>query len=271
MYCKNCGKEIGEGMKFCSNCGAAQGPASPTPSPSPSPAPARQPERGTKKKKGGFSKFLISGVAVAAAALFGQWVGSGMGKDMAKSYVSSDASGSKTSVLDDTSNSQTAASSSLSSSSSASEEPNPEYEKIFSDRFIVRAPELWFGDTASFAKVDENGMIENMEYASEDDIITTLVYTLYVDISGASETDKQDLDATMKEYFASVETLDYVTIDSNIGSNYYTISARVERLDEKDVLQSAMENELIEVAADGDWLSMELTRDELLAQGYVER
>ena len=52
MYCTNCGKEINDGMKFCTECGApvqsAAAPAAPAPAVQPAPAqtpiPAAQPE-----------------------------------------------------------------------------------------------------------------------------------------------------------------------------------------------------------------------------------
>ena len=276
MYCRKCGKEISEDMKFCSHCGAPQE----TPSTSAALRQGNEP----KQKKKGFSKVVITGIAVAAMALLGQWVGQGLGKDMAESYVDNNTSESKA-AADTSINSQTAEKTSSETvgetqSETAGEtqsevagEANPEYDKIFSDRFIVHMPAFMMGDTAAFARVDADGTVQNIEWASRDDVITTMVHTLYVDISGLSEAEKQGLDSTVLGNFSEMEGLDFVTLSSNVGTNYYWVTLRAERLNEQEVLQTAIDNGIVEVDAEveGALLSMELTRAYLLEDGFVEK
>lgn len=65
MFCTKCGKELKDGSKFCTGCGAALDQA---PAPTPAHAPAPQVPVAVKKKMGGGTIALIIAVAVLAVA-----------------------------------------------------------------------------------------------------------------------------------------------------------------------------------------------------------
>lgn len=75
MFCPKCGKELKDGSKFCTGCGAAVSSAptpvsapAPTPTPAPAPAPAPAAPVAARKKMGGGMIALIVAVAVLAVA-----------------------------------------------------------------------------------------------------------------------------------------------------------------------------------------------------------
>lgn len=67
MFCTKCGKELKDGSRFCTGCGAALDQA-PAPTPTPAPAPVLQAPVAARKRLGGGTIALIMAVAVLAVA-----------------------------------------------------------------------------------------------------------------------------------------------------------------------------------------------------------
>lgn len=244
MYCKKCGKEISENMKFCTYCGAVQDDASSSVYSQPVNVHDSK-KKETKKKKKVTKASLLVGVIAAALAMYGQWSASSSSKTK---------SNEEDFVVETT-----------------TEEANPEYEKIFSDRNIIHMSAVMVGDTAAFAKVGDDGTIECLEFGYKDDIIHTMVQTIFIDISDLSEEQRQVMDETARENYSAYENLEFVTITSNIGNSYYKISCKAEGLDDEDTLQTAEDNGVVETTGSGELMSMNLTGIELRAGGYVEK
>lgn len=287
MFCSNCGKQIPDNTKFCSYCGAQQAAGNNMNS-----APnqqrytsgatgnqqpvytANQPQRKPPKKK----KNNILVVFLVVLVMSG--VGTMVGKSMAKSYE--DDSKSDGIVLDnnlDTKKTELppAQENTPVEESTAETEENPEYTKIFADRFIVQMPAMFMTkERASFAKVTEEGMVESMQIGSSDDVITDMIETIYIDVSTMSDSDKEAMDATLSGKYAEFENMDFLTISTNMGTSYYSFSCKMTNLDEKENLTAAIEAGLISVTTPGstdavDYLSMKSTESALLSGGYIKK
>lgn len=263
MFCRNCGKEIPDRAKFCTHCGAAQTAArSSGPTQSHQQSPVSQPQGKPPKKKNNI--FVMFAVILAAT-----FVGQIIGKQMSKSYMEdADVGGPIVEY------SQNEPWTEPANDNTGDETGNPKYTQIFSDRCIVHMPAMFFGqDYAAFAKDSEDGTIMNYEMGYKDDVITTLVQTLYMDISGLSDSEVQEMEAIVMKKFASVSELDFVTVDSYIGTNYYSVSCKTERLNEEAVMQEAIAYGVIELESSGDDVLMSMSRTEsnLLADGFVKK
>ena len=71
MFCSKCGANLGEGVKFCPNCGAPVGPVSVTPAPADAPgAAAPAPTAVHPKRRAPFVIIAVAAVAVVAIAAF---------------------------------------------------------------------------------------------------------------------------------------------------------------------------------------------------------
>ena len=287
MFCSNCGKQIPDNTKFCSYCGAQQAAgnnmnsapnqqrySSQTTGNQQPVYTATQPQKKPPKKK----KNNILVVFLVVLVMSG--VGSMVGKSMAKSYV--DDSKSNSIVSDNTLDTKktelpSAEENTPTEDSTAEAEENPEYTKIFSDRFIVQIPAMFMTkERASFAKVTEEGMVESMQIGSSDDVITDMVQTIYIDVSAVSDSDKENLDATLSAKYAKCKEMGFVTSTSNMGETYYSFSCKITDLDVKDNLMAGIEEGLINVTTPGsadavDYLSMKSTESALLSGGYIKK
>lgn len=71
MFCSKCGANLGEGVKFCPNCGAPVGPVSATPAPADAPgAAAPAPTTVHPRRRAPFVIIAVAAVAVVAIAAF---------------------------------------------------------------------------------------------------------------------------------------------------------------------------------------------------------
>ena len=150
--------------------------------------------------------------------------------------------------------------------------PNPEYLAIFSENNIIDSPTLFIGlDVRTFASVDEDGMIEKMEFAYDGDVIKELVDTIYYPISEYSKEVVDVIDESMRESFASADALDYCTIEYKITDDYYITTIHSTQLDNVANLATLSAEEVLSYNGFAAFLSMEETANNLAAQGYIEK
>lgn len=147
---------------------------------------------------------------------------------------------------------------------------NPEYDKIFKERYIVMAPAFMGpGESTAFVKVDENDMIENIEIGYKNDVIHTLVDHVIFNVSDKTEEEKKSMDESLKENFSG---FDFLTVESSVmGKNYYIFTFRVDDLDDKNVVKKLTESQIMQIDTDADFLSAEATRNNLLGSGFIEK
>lgn len=280
MLCSNCGKEIPENTRFCNYCGADQTVKTGQGS---SFSEVEPPKREKPKKK---KNILLVLVAVLAASSIGQIAGrkfaqSGAEDKKPDSVVLDNSIDEKKKTEDKIPELKEIEKPEIETETETETEPKAEsvpaeaasYEQIFRDRNIVQSPQLFMmQDSAAFAKVDDEGTVECLEWGYKDDMIATLVRTLYVDITDLPESEKEAADSLVRaEIPAQWDGLDFVSIESNTGTSIYRISVKVEKLDEADILKQAIETGLIEATGEGEFLSMSETEKMLLEEGYLKK
>ncbi|MBE5765603.1 MAG: zinc-ribbon domain-containing protein [Clostridiales bacterium] len=245
MFCSKCGQQIPDNASFCNKCGA-KATANPAPQPQSAPAAATantttQPSGKQQPKKKG--SFLVTLIVVAAAFLIGKYL-------LAPGMVSTPA------------NTPTIEKSSTISAA---------YSEIFSSRHIVRAPHIFVGmDSSAYAIVDEDGMIEDLEFGYSGDLIKEMVDTIYYPISDLSADEIPVLDESMKEVFSAYELPGVSSVSYSTGNNYYIITITCKKLDNSTNIQKLSELGILETTGSG-LLSMYQTESALLANGYVKK
>lgn len=73
MFCRQCGKELPDGVKFCSGCGAEVNPAQEAPKPAPVQPVYEAPDE--KEKEGKWNVLAIVSFSIAAACVLGYLAG----------------------------------------------------------------------------------------------------------------------------------------------------------------------------------------------------
>ena len=291
MFCKNCGSEIDNNAKFCNNCGAPQevapvaapvyekpvqpapqptvptyeAPAQPTAAPvAPQQTPPQynssvpynpngnlHPPVQTKKSSKGCIVAILIVVALFALIIVGSIIFAVVG--FSDSTTSDDSSySSDISAITDT--------------------PNAEYTAIFTDNNIIEAPAVFIGlDSRAFAIIDDDGMIEKMEFGYDGDKIKELVNTIYYPIGDYTDDVITVLDETFRETFAPAEELDCCTVTYEQTADYYIITVHSIDLNNISNLTKLSDAGVITYDGFAAYLSIDVTADNLTSQGYVER
>ena len=240
MYCNKCGKEIPENSKFCGCCGAAVQMQT-------------EPVAKKQKKEKKQAPVWVSLLVIAAAFLIGKFV-------IAPSMLSEPQQDQGAYQQEETSEPDSSAVS-----------VNSDYSEIFTSRNIVEMPAMFMMlDSAAFATVDQDGMIEKLEFGYKDDVIKEMVNTLYFPISGMDDAEKNALDAAVKENLSGYIAVDFCSASYNMGNLYYTVTLHFTELDIAENIQKMSEFGIL-TGEGADRLSMTETENSLVAAGYVKK
>lgn len=240
MFCRNCGKQLPEGTKFCSGCGSQVGGASPA-APQPQTQPAA-PQKQTTSRWSGLGFWLLRMVIVA------------IGMALAAVLISALSTPKVETVTDD-------------GIISAA------YSTLFSQNGFA-APETAFSgqDAVAYAKDLGDGMIENMEFSYADGIITGMCDSIYVPVAGLDAATRELLDQQMIDVFSTYETLSFCTVWYDKSDTCYTYTVKARYLDESHNLRMAVQLGLLAIDGDSvELLSIKGTEESLLGSGWIKR
>lgn len=146
------------------------------------------------------------------------------------------------------------------------------YEDIFSFYSIVDTDTFFVADEVRrFASVDEDGMIDKLEFAADDDVVVELCETIWLDISDYSDEEREDLDKQMKDNFKSAVDLGcsvtYLTL-----FDYYKVTVHSYDLDDNDHLTALSDAGIVEIDSFlYDYISLDASAQGLLDAGYYEK
>lgn len=250
MYCNHCGAPQPDGSKFCSNCGEklAADQAAAKQQPQSKSAPNTQQAAKTEKKKG---KLPVWGIALIALAAFllGQFV---IAPAMSPNSDAGDHSGSQ----------------STQSQNGGNTDANPAYEAIFNDTYIVHFQTFFNMEMESFALKQEDGIICCADYGYEDDVVKQWVETMYIPVSEYTDTQKTELENTMKTQFATVEALNCCSVTYKMSTNYFTITCTYSDVDKAENYGDLYNAQILQT---NTFISMSATEETLVNQGFVKK
>lgn len=257
MFCSKCGKEIPENTNFCSHCGAQQGGAV-----------SEKPSEKKEVKKKNPKRMILSLVVVLAVYLIGRFA-------IAPAMLSNDDtagsdSGTQTDMTENQGFMEVEDEEDVVSESTGSAD-NSAYTDIFMSRNIVDMTSIFTSlDTMAFASVSDEGTVEKLEYAYEDDIILEFVNVVYYPITNMTEDQKLALDNSMKANFATMEEADFCTVSYNMGNNYYSVTLHFTDLDVAANIQKLHDFGML-TGEGANKISMSETESNLLSGGYVKK
>ena len=256
MFCSKCGKEIPENTNFCSHCGAQQGDT----------VSEKSSEKKNEKKKNP-KTVILSLVVVLAVYLLGRFaIAPAMLSDKDDTNAGS---GNSSGVSVDSDFTKEDEGDVVSDNNSSAD--NSAYTDIFMSRNIVDMSSIFTTmDTVAFANVSDEGTVEKLEYAYENDAIKEFVNVVYYPVSEMTEDQKLALDNSMKANFASMEEADFCTVSYNMGNNYYSVTLHFTDLDKTENIQKLHSFGML--TGEGvNKISMSETESNLLSGGYVKK
>ncbi|MBQ8605571.1 MAG: zinc ribbon domain-containing protein [Clostridia bacterium] len=257
MFCSNCGKQIPDNTKFCSYCGAQQQivrneesvPKTTVDQSGIADTSTQQTKKAPKKTA---TIFIVLAV-VLCAFIIGKFV-------IAPSMVSD--SGNK----DDTGNQNEQ--SQQTNNSSIVNTGDPAYEAIFDDTYIVHFQTFFNMDMESFALKQNDGTICCADYGYKDDTVKQWVETMYIPVSEYTDTQKTELENTMKTQFATIDALNCCTVTYKMSTNYFTITCTYSDVDKAENYGELYNTQILQT---NTFISMSATESSLLGQGFVKK
>lgn len=257
MFCSKCGKEIPENTNFCSHCGEQQGGAV-----------NEKPSEKKNDKKKNPKTVILSLVIVLAVYLLGRFaIAPAMQSD---DDTTGSGSGTQTDVAENQEFMGEEEEEDVVSESTGSAD-NSAYTDVFMSRNIVDMTPIFTSlDTMAFASVSDEGTVEKLEYAYEEDTIMEFVNVVYYPISNMTEDQKLALDNSMKANFAAMEEEDFCTVSYNMGNNYYSVTLHFTDLDKTENIQK-LHNFGMLTGQGVNRISMSETESSLLSGGYVKK
>ena len=255
MFCSKCGKEIPNDTKFCNHCGAQQGGAG-----------SKKPSKNKDDKKKKPTTIIISLIVVVAAFLLGKCaIAPAMLSDEDDTNSSSNNQPYVTSDQNEEEDIEDK------DAEDTTSDTNSAYSDIFMSRNIVDMTSIFTSlDTMAFASASDDGTIEKLEYAYEDDTIKEMIDVVYYPVSDMTEDQKTALDNSVKTNFASMEEADFCTVSYNMGNNYYSVTLHFTDLDVAENIQKMHEFGMLE-GTGANKISMSETESNLLSNGYVKK
>lgn len=251
MFCSNCGQQIPDNTKFCNYCGANQQIVKNTES-----APkttTNQQSKGAPKKK---SNVIVVLAVVLCAFLIGKFViAPSMGSDSGNGDNPGGQGGQSQQITGN-------------GGGSSVESSNAAYDAIFDDTYIVHFQTFFNMEMENFALKTEDGIICCADYGYKNDVVKQWVETMYIPVSGYTDTQKTELETTMKSQFSTIDALNCCTVTYKMSTNYYTITCTYSDMDKSENYGELYNAQVLQT---NTFISMSATETSLLNQGFVKK
>lgn len=260
MFCSNCGKQIPDNTKFCNYCGAQQqivanvnsAPKTTVNQPKTVDAPTQVTKEAPKKK----NNIVVVLAVVLCTFLIGKFV---IAPSMMPDSGNNNDIGNQGGQSQQTTNNN---------SNSSVDLPSSSYDAIFDDTYIVHFQSFFNMDMDSFAYKQADGTILCADYGYKDDVVKQWVETMYIPVSEYTETQKTELENTMKTQFATIDDLNCCTVTCKMSTNYFTITCTYSDVDQVDNYAELYKAGILQT---NTFISMSATETTLLGQGFVKK
>ncbi|MBR2714948.1 MAG: protein kinase [Ruminococcus sp.] len=147
---------------------------------------------------------------------------------------------------------------------------NAEYTSLLSNNGIYHLERAMAAETSSAFVKDNNGIIEVIEFGSNDDTIVEMIQTSYYPIHDYTENQKDALDVTMHNEFDDADSLSCCNVVYSELTDYYRVAVTTWSMDNTDNLTDLNRTGVIDYWGDGT-LSKSATEKSLLNDGYIQK
>ncbi len=145
---------------------------------------------------------------------------------------------------------------------------NPAYDEIFDNTYIVHFQTFFNMEMKSFALKQNDGIIFCADYGYKDDVVKKLVETTYIPVSGYTDTQKAELENTMKTQFSIVDALNCCAVTYKMSNNYLTVTCTYSDMDKAENYGELYNAQILQK---NTFISMSATESTLLSQGFVKK
>lgn len=274
MYCRNCGKQIPEGVTFCTYCGAQQGAAAQPAQPvqprhaASEPAPRAQQRQRQEKPKRKWTGLLVAVAVFFVAGMLGQFV---LAPAMKKDSGSARPDIQPAATIEPQEVEEIQQPADAEDAGAAESETNPAYSAVFEGSGVIHLPILMATDIESFALKDGEGDINCLDYGCSGDQVTCFNQTwYYLGVTSDQQEYLQNLTAGAEGEVTKYANASCINVTYNYDETrgVFRIQYACTGLDQPENLQTMYDLGMISA---NDPISMALTEQELLQQGYVKR
>ena len=151
----------------------------------------------------------------------------------------------------------------------ASAQSYTSYDDIFADNWIIQFPQLFLMlDYYAYAIAMPDGVIDCMEYGVDGNMICEWVETIYIPTEGLNAEEKAALEYDMQQTFAAADAESFCEVTTNQLNNYLTIVLKFTDLEDKANIERLAALGFADPGV--DYLGIDLTEQNLLAQGYLK-
>lgn len=117
----------------------------------------------------------------------------------------------------------------------------------------------------------QDGITETMAFDATGDVIHTMVDTLYIDATDATDEDIEAFRAQCDTDFADMIALDFCDYQFTVEADQVVITITFTELNETDHVEQLAATSYGNLGEDSTFLSMTLTATNLLRDGWVEK
>lgn len=143
------------------------------------------------------------------------------------------------------------------------------FDALLASEGLVMEP--GFSNSGWYAARLADGIINDIEYAYEGDRIVNMEENLYVDLSKYTAEQIQTLEDTYQVYVDAAESLSCAKASIRYTDKWFIFRSEIWDLDSPENI-AAVSNAGLLVTEDGaEYISISLTEEDLLSQGYIKR
>jgi len=143
------------------------------------------------------------------------------------------------------------------------------YDDIFNQHMIFHFPQIFIMmDRSAYAGVTEDGIVDCIEYGVEGDTICEWVETIYFPLAGVTQEEYATMQDRLHSIYDVIDAEFFASVSYEYLTTYYKMTLKITDLDNPNYVHRLTELGLLTEYI--DIISMSLTEQNLLAQGYLK-
>lgn len=143
------------------------------------------------------------------------------------------------------------------------------FDALLASEGLVMEP--GFSNSGWYAARLADGIINDIEYAYEGDRIVNMEENLHVDLSKYTAEQIQTLEDTYQVYVDAAESLSCAKASIRYTDKWFIFRSEIWDLDSPENIAAVSNAGLLVIEDGAEYISISLTEEDLLSQGYIKR